>query len=69
MTIEHKLNPPQGIETTMIGGAHTFTQARSSGNSMAETFKSLAQETGNEAKFRQWSLPVLRTQYRITPME
>jgi hypothetical protein len=36
---------------------------------MAATFKNLAQETGNEAKFRQWSLPVLRTQYRITPME
>ena len=57
------------LETTMIGGAHTFSQARSSGSSMAETFKNLAQETGNEAKFRQWSLPVLRTQYRITPME
>lgn len=57
------------LETTMIGGAYTFAQARNSASSMAETFKTLAEDTGNPAKFRQWSLRTLRTQERITPME
>ena len=57
------------LETTMIGGAYTFAQARNSATSMAETFKTLAEDTGNPAKFRQWSLRTLRTQERITPME
>ena len=57
------------LETTMIGGPHTFAQARSSGRSMAETFKTLADETGNAAKFRFWPLRTLRAEHRITPME
>ena len=57
------------LETTMIGGAYTFAQARNSGRSLAETFEQLAAETGNNAKFRFWPLRKLRAQYRITPME
>jgi hypothetical protein len=57
------------LETTMIGGTHTFAQARNSGRSMAETFKSLREATGNDAKFRPWPLRTLRVEHRITPME
>jgi hypothetical protein len=57
------------LETTMIGGAYTFAQARSSGDSMADTFKTLADVTGNQAKFRPWPLRTLRVKHRIMPME
>lgn len=63
-----KIDKWEYLETTMIG-THTFAQARNSGNSMAQTFQKLAKDTGNDAKFRQWALPELRTQHRITPME
>lgn len=57
------------LETTMIGGAYTFAQARGSARATAETFESLAKVTGNSAKFRLWSLRALRTEHRVTPME
>ncbi len=57
------------LETTMIGGPHTFEQARSSGRSMADTFKTVRDATGNEAKFRLWPLRTLRVERRIMPME
>jgi hypothetical protein len=57
------------LETTMIGGTQTFAQARDSGRAMAELFKQLAQETGDDSKFRLWPLRTLRAEHRITPME
>lgn len=56
------------LETTMIG-SHNFQQARDSGASAAQLYKSLAEETKNEAKFRFWPLRELRAIQRITPME
>jgi len=57
------------LETTMIGGNYTFDQARNSGSSMAKTFETLANVTGNKAKFRPWPLRTLRVEHRIMPME
>jgi hypothetical protein len=56
------------LETTMIG-SHDFDAAYDSGKGSAKHYRTLKDHTGDEYYFSLLSLPVLRAQYGITPME
>lgn len=75
----------QYLETTMIGGAHTFQQARDWAQNLVVFYKTLKEEIEKEEKeaaqgdekegskaeekFRLWPLKELRAVHRIMPME
>jgi hypothetical protein len=56
------------LETTMIG-SHDFAAAHDSGKGTAKHYQSLADHTGDSYYFTLLSLPELRAQYGIFPME
>jgi hypothetical protein len=56
------------LETTMIG-SHDFDAAYDSGKGSAKHYRTLKEHTGDEYYFCLLSLPALRAQYGITPME
>ena len=54
------------LETTMIGGKHTFAEACDRGDDTAELWELKAKKEGKPTMFRRWSLRDLRAQ-GITP--
>jgi hypothetical protein len=61
-------NPWRYLETTLIGSA-TFEKACTSAECQAAKYQAQKVALNDEAQFRQWRLPELRSQYGITPME
>lgn len=56
------------LETTMIGSS-TFAEACSAAEKLADHYTQLAQQTGDGAQFRLWSLTELRSVHHIMPLE
>jgi hypothetical protein len=57
------------LETTMIGGSHTFQEACDSATNMAGFYQARRQVTGDARYFTRHSLRLLRTERQIMPME